>query len=122
MNLKIEKTTTKKLLDELNSYEYNFRCMNGKELSPLEFEECNKEGNINIYEIKFIKEAYNEFSDESLEIYWISKNKKEIIDYIARKYITNNFGDRTYYDFYKVERRDIKVTIWEIEGDKFYEE
>lgn len=116
------KSTTEKILEELNLEEHKFRRRSKNELSPLTFEEYNEQRNIDKYEIRFDKEVYNEYLNETIEIYLISKNKKEIIDYIARKFSKDRFGCKYYGDFYKVKRKDIETTVWEFGGDKFYEE
>ena len=116
------KTITEKILEELNSDENEFGRRSKNELSPLTFVEYNEQKNIDEYEIRFDKEVYNEYLNETIEIYLISKNKKEIIDYIARKFSKDRFGCKYCGNFYKVKRKDIETTVWEFGGDKFYEE
>lgn len=116
------KTITEKILEELNSDENEFRRRSKSELNPLTFEEYNEQRNIDIYEIRFNKEVYNEYLNETIEIYFISKNNKEIIDYIAREISKDRFGCKYCSNFYKVKGKDIKTTVWEFGGHKFYEE
>ena len=115
--------TTKDILDFLNSNKYKFKQMDKEEINSNEIGEYDESGElVNKYKLLFYKEIYNEYLDESIEIYWISKNNKEIIDYIARILVKNKFGDKHYRDFHNVKRKDIKTTVWEFGGDKFYEE
>ena len=115
------------VLKVLNSYEYMFKYNDAEEINNLkmceyETEDLSKRKNTDEYEVLFIKEVYNEYLDKTVEIYLINKNNKESIDYIAREYTRSRFGDKHYSEFYKVKRKDIKTTVWEFSGDKFYEE
>lgn len=127
----MEKISKKEIIESvlkvLNSYEYMFKYNNAEEINNLkmceyETEDLSKRKNTDEYEVVFIKEIYNEYLDDSIEIYQISKNNKEIIDYIARRIFTNELGFKYHSDFYKVKRKDIKTTVWEFGGYKFYEE
>lgn len=115
--------TTRDILDFLNSNNSNFRNIDKEDISSNEIGEYNESFElVNKYKLLFYKEIYNEYLDISIEIYGISKNNKEIINYIARQYVKSKFGDKFYDDFYEVKRKDIKTTVWEFGGDKFYEE
>ncbi len=115
--------TTKDILEFLNLSKYKFKQKDKEEIVSNEIGEYDESGElVNKYKLLFYKEIYNEYLDESIEIYWISKNNKEIIDYIARRYIKDKFNDKLYKDFYEVKRKDIKTTVWEFGSDKFYEE
>ena len=115
--------TTRDILDFLNSNNNNFRNIDKEDISSNEIGEYNESGElINKYKLLFYKEIYNEYLNDSIEIYRISKNNKEIIDYIARRIFTNELGFKYHSDFYKVKRKDIKTTVWEFGGYKFYEE
>ncbi len=115
------KTITEKILEELNSDENEFKKVYRNGIDSLKFEEFNEEKNINIYEVKFIKEVYNEYLDISIEIYRITDNNKRFIDYVARRISKNDFGYKYYSDFYKVKKKN-QTIVWEFGGDKFYEE
>lgn len=80
----------KDMLDFLNSNKYKFRQMDKEEMNSNEIGEYDESGElVNKYKLLFYKEIYNEYLDESIEVYRISKNNKEIIDYIARILVKN---------------------------------
>ena len=71
--------TTKDILEFLNLSKYKFKQMDKEEINSNEIGEYDESGElVNKYKLLFYKEIYNEYLDESIEVYRISKTIKRL--------------------------------------------